>query len=59
MTGSHAFDPERVERVSAALASDGQDPRRSLCVASAGVARVSGAGVVLIMQGCALGTVCA
>src|SRR3954471_10703647 len=59
MNGTQLFDRERVERVSAALATGDEDSQQSLCVASAGVARVSGAGVVLIMQGRALGTVCA
>jgi hypothetical protein len=58
MTNAHAFDPERVARVSSALARDEDDPRASLCVASANVAQVSGAGVVLIMHGRVLGTVC-
>jgi transcriptional regulator with GAF, ATPase, and Fis domain len=57
MTNAHAFDPERVARVSSALAADDHS-QSSLCVASAGVARVSGAGVVLMMHGRALGTVC-
>jgi hypothetical protein len=58
MTTAHAFDPERVARVSSALAAADEDSQSSLCVASAGVARVSGAGVVLMMHGRALGTVC-
>jgi hypothetical protein len=52
------MDPVRVARVVAALAVGEEDPQRSLCTASAGVVRVSGAGVVLILRGRALGTVC-
>ena len=59
MTSAHAFDPARVARVTSALALTPDDPRSSLCVASASVTRVSSAGVVLIMHGRALGTVCA
>ncbi len=59
MTSAHAFDPARVARVTGALAITPDDSRSSLCVASASVTRVSSAGVVLIMHGRALGTVCA
>jgi GAF domain-containing protein len=59
MTSAQAFDQARIARVSTVLAADGRDPEHSLCVASASVARVRGAGVVLIMHGRALGTVCA
>jgi GAF domain-containing protein len=58
MTNAHALDPDRVARVRSALARDEEDPHSSLCVASANVARVSGAGLVLIMHGHVLGTVC-
>jgi GAF domain-containing protein len=58
MTGAPTFDPDRVARVRSALARDEEAPHSSLCVASANVARVSGAGVVLMMHGHALGTVC-
>ena len=51
-----AMDPERVARVGAVLRSAGTE--RTLCVSSARVARVDGAGVVLILRGRALGTVC-
>jgi GAF domain-containing protein len=50
----HTLDPERVARVAGAL--DGSE--RSLCSSSAGVARVHGAGVVLVMHGLALGIIC-
>ena len=52
------LDPARVARVSTALDDQGADAEHSLCVACANVAQVSGAGVVLIMHGRALGTVC-
>ena len=51
-------DPARLERIVAALAVGERDPQRSLCTASARVTEVSGAGVVLILRGRALGTVC-
>ena len=51
-------DPVRLERVVAAIAVGERDPQLSLCSASARVAEVSGAGVVLILRGRALGTVC-
>ncbi len=53
------MDPVRVARVVAALAVGEINPERSLCSASADVVHVSGAGVVLILRGRALGTVCA
>jgi hypothetical protein len=52
------FDPVRLAFVGAALSVGGQDPHQSLCAASAGVVDVDGAGVVLILRGQALGTVC-
>src|SRR6476661_7020902 len=58
MTSTHAFDPARVARVTNALAITPDDSRSSLCIASASITRVSSAGVVLIMHGRALGTVC-
>ncbi|MES1248649.1 MAG: GAF and ANTAR domain-containing protein [Actinomycetota bacterium] len=53
------LEPQRVARVVAALAAGEADPQRSLCRASARVVGVHGAGVVLILRGQALGTVCA
>ena len=58
MNSTDAADPERVARVTKALAQADHDSQQSLCVASAKVAGVSGAGVVLILHGLALGTVC-
>jgi GAF domain-containing protein len=58
MDDTPAFDPVRLARVANALSDDEHDSEHSLCVASADVARVSGAGVVLILHGRALGTVC-
>jgi hypothetical protein len=52
------MDPERLARIVAALAVGETDPERSLCAASADVVGVSGAGVVLILRGRTLGTVC-
>jgi GAF domain-containing protein len=54
----HSLDPERVARVTDALASGVDSSERSLCTSSADVAGVDGAGVALIMHGSALGTVC-
>jgi hypothetical protein len=59
MTDIHAHDPERVVRVTAALTPGPDDVDNWLCIASANVAQVRGAGVVLIMHGRTLGTVCA
>jgi len=59
LTDIHALDPERVMRVTTALTAGPDDPDNWLCIASANVARVRGAGVVLIMHGRTLGTVCA
>jgi len=53
------LEPQRVARVVAALAAGEADPQRSLCRASARVVGVHSAGVVLILRGHALGTVCA
>jgi GAF domain-containing protein len=58
MANERGLDPERVARVTNAIGADREDGQHSLCVASARVTRVSGAGVVLIMHGRALGTVC-
>ena len=58
MTTARTFDPARVARVTSALAMTPDDSRSSLCIASASVTRVSSAGVVLIMHGRSLGTVC-
>ena len=52
------LDPVRLARVVAALATGEGDPQPSLCVASATVMNVTGAGVVLILRGRTLGTVC-
>jgi GAF domain-containing protein len=54
-----SLDPKRVARVATALAAGIDSSEHSLCVSSADVAGVDGAGVVLIMRGRALGTVCA
>lgn len=51
-------DPERVARVAATLAGSDGSQNRSLCVASAAVVGVAGAGIVLMSRGKALGTVC-
>ena len=53
-----SMDPVRLARVVAALTTGESDPRPKLCVAAAEVMDVSGAGVVLILRGRALGTVC-
>lgn len=45
-------------RVAAALGTGEGDPQPSLCAASASVMNVTGAGVVLILHGRTLGTVC-
>jgi GAF domain-containing protein len=55
---AHVADPERVARIATVLAAAPADSERSLCVSSASVAGVHGAGVVLVMHGRALGTVC-
>jgi transcriptional regulator with GAF, ATPase, and Fis domain len=54
------LDPVRLARVVAALAPSDRDgdPQPSLCAASAKVMNVTGAGVVLILRGRTLGTVC-
>lgn len=51
------LDPQRVARLTDAVRGAGRD-QGSLCVASAGLAQVDGAGVILIMRGRALGVVC-
>jgi GAF domain-containing protein len=52
-----APDPQRVARLTDAVVHAGRD-HGSLCAASAGVAQVDGAGVILIMRGRVLGVVC-
>jgi hypothetical protein len=52
------LDPVRLARVVAALATGEGEPQPKLCSASARVMKVSGAGVVLILRGRTLGTVC-
>lgn len=52
------IDPARVERMTVALAVGETDPRHSLCVASAAAIGVSGAGVILMSGGRALGNIC-
>jgi len=58
VANAHALDPERVARVTSAFASVDGTSEHSLCVSSADIAGVDGAGVVLILHGRALGTVC-
>ena len=58
MASLHPPDPQRVARVRSALVANGDDSEQSLCVSSAEVAGVDGAGVMLILHGRALGTVC-
>jgi GAF domain-containing protein len=58
MANAYALDPERVARVSSAFASADGASEHSLCASSAELAHVDGAGVVLILHGRALGTVC-
>ncbi len=55
---AHVADPERVARIAPTLAASLKDSERSLCVSSASAAGVHGAGVVLILHGHTLGTVC-
>jgi hypothetical protein len=50
--------PERLARVTTALAAVQPDPARSLCSASADVIGVAGAGLVLMTRVRALGNVC-
>jgi hypothetical protein len=50
--------PERIARMTALLTVDTHDPQRSLCVASAAAIGVSGAGLILMSGGRALGSVC-
>jgi ANTAR domain-containing protein/GAF domain-containing protein len=52
------LEPGRLGRVAAALAASEHDPSVSLCVASAAVVGVRGAGVALMAAGHALGMVC-
>ncbi len=52
------LDPVRLARVVAALTAGESNPQPSMCAASAAVMHVSGAGLVLIMRGRTLGTVC-
>jgi hypothetical protein len=58
MANAHGPDPDRVARVSTAFAAQIDDSEHTLCASSADLARVDGAGVVLILHGRALGTVC-
>ena len=59
MANAHALDPERVARVTSAFAdSPSAGSEHALCVSSATIAGVDGAGVVLILHGRVLGTVC-
>jgi hypothetical protein len=58
MVNPHAPDPERVARVTSAFTANADGSEHSLCASSADVAAVDGAGVVLILHGRALGTVC-
>ncbi|MDQ1511104.1 MAG: hypothetical protein QOG50_2948 [Actinomycetota bacterium] len=51
-------DPERVVRMTVALAGAETDPQHALCVASAAAIGVAGAGVILMSGGRALGNVC-
>ncbi|HTL83998.1 MAG TPA: GAF and ANTAR domain-containing protein, partial [Acidimicrobiia bacterium] len=51
-------EPVRLDRVAAALAVSEHDPSVSLCVASAEVVGVRGAGVALMAAGHALGMIC-
>ena len=51
-------DPDRVAHALDALAGRVGESQQLLCISSADVARVDGAGVVLILHGQALGTVC-
>jgi GAF domain-containing protein len=52
------LEPERLERVSLALTTEPSDHAGSLCVACAKVVGVTGAGVVLMSGGAALGGAC-
>jgi hypothetical protein len=57
MSKAH-LDPARVARMIVALAIGETDPQHSLCVASALAIGVTGAGVILMSGGRALGNVC-
>ena len=52
------LQPARVALMTAALAVGEEDPKHSLCVASAAALGVAGAGVILMSGGRALGSVC-
>ena len=52
------LEPARVARMTAALSVGEEDPKHSLCVASAAAVGVAGAGVILMSGGRALGSVC-
>jgi hypothetical protein len=52
------LDPVRVSRMAVALAIGETDPKHSLCVAAARAVGVSGAGVILMSGGRALGSIC-
>jgi hypothetical protein len=58
MANPLAPDPERIARVTSAFATRADGSEHSLCASCADVAAVDGAGVVLILHGRALGTVC-
>ncbi|HTL84087.1 MAG TPA: GAF and ANTAR domain-containing protein [Acidimicrobiia bacterium] len=51
-------EAERRHRVASVFSADSRDPNRSLCAAAASLVGVSGAGVVLMSGGRALGNVC-
>ena len=50
--------PAHIARITALLAPGALDPQHSLCVASAQAVGVTGAGVILVSGGRALGSVC-
>jgi len=50
--------PARIARMTELLAAGERDPNHALCVASAKAIGVSGAGVILMSGGRALGSVC-
>jgi hypothetical protein len=52
------LEPARVARMTAAMSIGEEDPKHSLCVASAAAVGVAGAGVILMSGGRALGSVC-
>ena len=52
------LEPARVARMTAALSIGEEDPKQSLCAAAAAAVGVTGAGVILMSGGRALGSVC-